>query len=336
MSRPQMRATLLACCLTVLAVKTIGSTQLTMDVLVLEGATVVSPARTASLPDAAVVIRGARIEQVGKRGEVKYPAGARVMNLAGKFIIPGLIDSHVHYRDWFGEIMLANGITSVLCQANPTEWILALKEAQQKGKVRAPRIFATGNRIDGNAEDKYGFLDRWVGGGVLELTPEQARPKYSDAGRFYTTYIDDPEEARQEVQRLVQRGVDAIKVHHMLAPEVLKAITDEAHRRGLAVVGHRVNAREAAELGMDFIEHTGPLAIATVTDQRRVQELKAGKLLDPHPYMDPSTFPALARTLSASRIYVNPTLSGTWRGVNAKRAEYRAEFERFFNQPGLK
>jgi hypothetical protein len=330
-----LRTTLVVIAISVAVSGTFAATQPNDDVLVLEGATVVSPERASPLADSVIVVRGDRIEYVGAKGSIQHPAGARVLDLSGKYVIPGFIDSHLHYRDWFGEILLANGITSLLCQANPTEWILALKEAQQKGKVRAPRIFATGNRLDGPPPDPYGALDSWVSGGILETTPAAARAKYADAGRFYNTYVDDPEEARQEVRRLVERGVDAIKVHHLLPPDVLKAITDEAHQRGLAVVGHRVDARELAELGMDFIEHTSPVAIATVTDKKMLQELKAGNVLDPHPYMDSAAFPALVKTLVAKKIYFNPTLSGTWRGVVPRRKEYRAEFERLYNRPAL-
>ncbi|MBI4482332.1 MAG: amidohydrolase family protein [Acidobacteria bacterium] len=317
-----------------------GQVQAQNQPLVLRGATLIDVASSTRLEDSVVVLERGRIRAVGKAGGVSFPTDARVIDLKGKYLLPGLIDCHVHYRDWLGEVLLANGITSVLDQANPTEWSFAFKEAQQKGKVRAPRFFVTGNQLDGSPVEKYsaefGYLDSWIGGGVLEFVPLTRQVKYADFGRLYKTYLDEPEEARREVRLLIQRGVDAIKVHHRLAPEVLKAITDEAHRAGLSVVGHRLDARELAELGMDFVEHTSPVAIATITDQQKLQELKEGKLLDPHPFMDRSAFPGLVRTLVAKKIYFNPTLSGTWRGVCPRRKEYRAELEKLFGQPGLK
>ena len=309
------------------------------QVTVLRGATLIDVNNSTRVENSVVIMQGGRFVSVGKDGQNPLPRDAQVIDLKGKFLIPGLVDSHLHYRDWFGEILLANGITSLLDQANPTEWSLAMKEAQKKGKLRAPRFFVTGNQLDGAPTDTYfaqfGYMDNWVSGGVLDRIPLSRKIKYSDAGRYYKTYLDGGEDARVEVHRLIQEGVDAIKVHHMLAPSVLKAITDEAHRANLPVVGHRLDARELATLGMDFVEHTSPIAIATITDKRKLQELKEGKLLDPRPYMDPAAYPALIRTLVANKIFYNPTLSGTFRGVSPKRTQFKAEFENFFGQPNL-
>ena len=304
------------------------------QVTVLRGATLIDVTSSTRVANSVVVMEDGRFRGVGREGQVNIPDGAQVIDLTGKFLIPGLIDSHIHYRDWFGEIYLANGITSVLDQANPTEWMLALKEAQQKGKLRMSRIFVTGNQLDGPLLDSYsrdhGYLDTWVSGGVPDQAPSFPSSGggvvYSDAGRNYKTYISGAEDARFEVKRLIERGVDAIKVHHMLEPPVLKAIVLEAHRANLPVVGHRVDARELAELGMDFIEHTSPVAIATITDEQKLQDLRDGRLLDPNPYMDPKAFPGLFRTLVSKKIYWNPTLSGTYRGVSPKRKQFRAEF----------
>lgn len=311
------------------------------QITVLRGATLIDVASSRRLQNSSVVMQNGRIRAIGNADQINIPNDAKVIELLGKFLIPGLIDSHVHYRDWSGEIFLANGITSVLDQGNPTEWMLALKEAQQKGKLRSPRLFVTGNPLQGGIRDTYfaqfGYLDSWASGVVLDLAPSAREIKYADsaAARFYTTYLEKGESARMEVRRLAQRGVDAIKVYHKLPPAVLKAIVEEAHRNKLHVVGHWLDAWQIAELGMDFIEHTAPVAIATVTDKQKLQQLKEGKLLDPHSYMDPRAFPALVSTLVKKRIFFNPTLSATWRGVGPRRKQYRAEFEKFFDQAGL-
>ena len=310
------------------------------QVTVLRGATLIDVASSSRIPNSVVIMEGGRFRSVGKEEQVAIPPGARVIDLTGKFLIPGLIDSHIHYRDWFGEVLLANGVTSFLDQANPTEWSIALKEAYQMGKLRTPRIFITGNQLDGPNDDgaflRYGYLDAWVNGPLDDQLPLSTKVTYSDGGRNYKTFISDPAEGRREVRRLVQRGIDVIKVHHMLSPDVLKAITDEAHRANLPVVGHRVDARELAELGMDFVEHTAPVAVATVTDKKTLQDLKDGKLLDPSPYMDPKAFPELFRTLASKNIYWNPTLAETWFGVSPKKDKFRAEAVQYFSNPDLR
>src|SRR4051794_1674195 len=64
--------------------------------------------------DAVIVIEGARVKSVGRRGEVTAPSGARVVNGKGLTALPGLIDSHSHYKDWQGELYLNHGVTTAL------------------------------------------------------------------------------------------------------------------------------------------------------------------------------------------------------------------------------
>ncbi len=316
-----------------------GSVRGQNQVTVLQGATLIDVVSATKVEDSVVVMEQGRIRAVGKNGQISIPAGSRVIDLKGKYLLPGLIDPHIHYRDWVGEILLAYGITSVLDQANPTSWSLAMKEAQQKGKVRAPRFFVTGNQVDGSPIETYfaefGHMDSWISGAGGDVPPAERAIKYSDAGRSYKTYLDDPEEARREVRELVEKGVDAIKVHHKLTRQVLKAITDEAHRAGLSVVGHRVDAREAAELGMDFVEHTSPIAIATITDEQKLLEIKQGKILNPHAYMDPESFQDVARILVEKSVFFDPTLSGSWKGITPRREQHRAEWEQLTAHPAL-
>ncbi len=54
----------------------------------------------APLIDAVIVVEGSRIKAVGKRGQVSYPANSNVINLAGRTVLPGLLDIHVHTQDW--------------------------------------------------------------------------------------------------------------------------------------------------------------------------------------------------------------------------------------------
>ena len=82
-------------------------------VLVIEGGTLIDGNGGEPVRDALVIIRGNRIETVSQKGEASYPAGARVLQADGKYILPGLMDAHVHYSDWMAELMLNHGVTSV-------------------------------------------------------------------------------------------------------------------------------------------------------------------------------------------------------------------------------
>src|SRR6058998_1621253 len=70
------------------------------DVLVIEGGTLVDGRGGAPVRDALIVVEGNIIKTVTRKGQAAYPSGARVIRADGKFIVPGLMDAHVHYGEW--------------------------------------------------------------------------------------------------------------------------------------------------------------------------------------------------------------------------------------------
>ncbi len=94
-----------------------SSGQQAANVIVLRGATVIDGLGKPPLRDAVVVIEGDEIKSVSGGGS-DIPVGATILDLTGRFIIPGLIDSHVHWSNWMGEIYINHGVTSLLAQAN--------------------------------------------------------------------------------------------------------------------------------------------------------------------------------------------------------------------------
>src|SRR4030095_8996425 len=115
---------------------------------VLTGATLIDGTGKGAIPDAVIVIEDGKFTSVGGRG-TKYPANATVINVAGKFIMPGLVDSHTHSRPWCGELYLNHGVTSVFI-LNP--WgtngntVESVRASQQSG-TRSPRIFGHADRF---------------------------------------------------------------------------------------------------------------------------------------------------------------------------------------------
>ncbi|NNE37181.1 MAG: amidohydrolase family protein [Gammaproteobacteria bacterium] len=310
------------------------------NAIVLEGATLISPERGQPLENSVIIVHGDRFQTVTVEGSINYPDNAQVVELDGKFIIPGLVDTHIHYRNWLHDLLLVNGTTSILDLGNPIIWTSAVSEGIEKGKIRGPRMFYTGEHLDleGPKIDHYwihhGFLDSWTSGVVLDTSPANLVPDRAIGRHKY--FATSPQRGRELVRSFYTQGASAIKVHHSLEPEVLKAVTDEAHQAGIPVVGHRQSAWEVIELGMDFIEHTSPVAIATITDADDLERVKQGRVLDPHHLMDTSAFPGLIEDLIEHNVYFNPTLSGTWRGINHRTDEYRAETLEYFGNPDLK
>ena len=115
---------------------------------VLTGATLIDGTGRAAIPESVIVIDDGKFTAVGGK-ETNYPANANVINAAGKFIIPGLVDSHTHSRPFCGELYLNHGVTSVFI-LNP--WgsngnTLDAVRASQQPATRTPRYFGNADRF---------------------------------------------------------------------------------------------------------------------------------------------------------------------------------------------
>src|SRR5437870_11312965 len=111
--------------------------------LVLKGATIIDGLGNSPISEGVIVIERDRIKTVGRKGAA-YPPDANVVDVYGKFNIPGLGDSHVHYQPWLGEMFLNYGVTSVMIPGG--DYSTADREASYQSTARMPRVFATGGR----------------------------------------------------------------------------------------------------------------------------------------------------------------------------------------------
>ena len=190
------------------------------------------------LRDHTVLVRDGAIVRVEPSRSATVPAGATRIDGRGKFLMPGLVDFHVHLRHE-NELRsyLAHGVTTVIQMSGPSAGIgdiSTLKRSIAEGRVVGPRVFASGTMLDGSP------------------------PIFPNV----STVVETPEAAVREVARQRQTGVDFIKVYNNLAPDVHAAAVREAHRLGLAVFGHipRIAERpralhRAIEAGQDGIAH---------------------------------------------------------------------------------
>ena len=258
------------------------------ETLVIEGGTLIDGTGRNPVRDAVVVIEGSRIKAVGTKGSVSYPAGARVINGEGKTILPGLIDAHVHISAYMHPLFLHYGVTTIMDTANPTDWILAQREAVRRGRIVGPRLFATGDIIDGPPED-------------ANQTTLGLRGDY----RIHTRTV---EEARAAARNLIGKGVDALKVYEGLSTESLKAVAEEAHQNGMEVVGHVRDARQATLVGMKFIEHADPIVHSTLRDPETLIRERGG-IRNVQADVDPALFDSLIDVMVRNGVYYNPTLT---------------------------
>ncbi len=256
--------------------------------LVVEGGTLIDGTGAAPRQNAVIVMEGDRIRAVGTKGEVSYPPNAKVIQADGRYILPGLFDCHVHYREWMPQIYLRYGVTTVGDTANKTEWIIAQREMLNRGVIKGPRMYVTGHRVGGPLPGRRaGIVPNGINGN-------------------YVVNAANVAEALAEVRKLIAAGVDAIKVHDGLTPEQIKAVVEEARALGVeAVVGHQYNGRDSALAGLKYIEHSPPIARATISDPE-LQQLAA-----PEYYMEEALYDPLIELFLEQGVYINVPL---WTG----------------------
>ncbi|WP_420127442.1 amidohydrolase family protein [Longimicrobium sp.] len=188
--------------------------------------------------DQTIVVSGSRIQAIGPSGATVIPAGARVMELRGHTVIPGLVSLHEHtYLGGLREsvpmnasayLYLAFGVTTAMTAGSQlAEQEVELKRAVDAGEMPGPRLHIAGPYIVAGARRTGAFRG-----------------------------VDSPEEARRFVDEWAGKGATWFKV--MSGPrDVLRWTIDAAHARGLRVTGHlcAVTFGEAAELGVDALQH---------------------------------------------------------------------------------
>ena len=117
---------------------------------VLQGGTLIDGTGKAPVNNAVVVIQGNRIQAVGAAGQVTVPPGARVIKTDGRYILPGLIDGHIHlYADYAPEMYLHYGITTIIDLNNDTNWSLLQRDDLRSGRIKGPRLFISGEAANG-------------------------------------------------------------------------------------------------------------------------------------------------------------------------------------------
>jgi imidazolonepropionase-like amidohydrolase len=227
--------------------------------LALVGGQVIDGYEGPPIQDGVVLIAGDRIVAVGPRSAVTVPPGTTLIDTEGMSVLPGLMDMHVHlmlighadYEHWDKtymprfrtEIMpiaarqlLMAGVTTARELGAPLDDILDVKRRIEKGEIPGPRLFVSGPFI-------------------------QKKP-YFDYEKTFRWGVDSPDDARAKVQRLVDAGVDVIKLidQDQLSDEEVAAVVDTAHRGGKPVVAHahrEDEIRVGLKHGVDCFEHTG-------------------------------------------------------------------------------
>jgi imidazolonepropionase-like amidohydrolase len=251
----------------------------------------------APIQDSVILIKDDTITKVGTVESLAVPVGYTIISTEGMDVLPGLWESHAHlmltghadYPHWQAnyldrladEIMPATashlllaGITSARDLGAPLEPSKSVKERIDSGEIPGPRLFMSGPFLQAEVED------------------------WQTAYRWPVSSVRD---ARAKVAKLDEAGMVIVKLidQDKLPIDIGKAIVDEAHSRGMKVVGHSHRPNEirvGLEIGVDNFEHTG---------------------LTTAPEYPPDIMLALKERTATGRIaggplYWTPTVEGLW------------------------
>ncbi len=217
--------------------------------------------RTGSIqPDVTIVVRGRTIASVGS---APPPAGADIVDVRGRTVLPGLIDAHAHISDIAGaKVALLSGVTTARSAGVPMFADVALREMVKSGYLAGPDILAAGVHLQPRFESSSDVL--------------------SDPRLFeFIGGLRTPEQIRRATQVNLDHGVDVIKTsatdraglpdtdprHYLFDENQLRAIVEVAARRGVPVETHAhgdEGAANAVRAGVRSIEHGTFLSEATL------------------------------------------------------------------------
>ncbi len=237
--------------------------RLKAPVIALDNVRVIDGTGRAPIEAQTVLIVSGKIESVSATHETVVPENAVRLDLRGRSVLPGLVMLHEHMMYFSGRaiwhpqpvsyppLYLAAGVTTVRTAGTDYPMIdLNLKERIDNGDVPGPRMHVTGPFFNGEGD---GFLGEVI--------------------------VQDEEEGRKEVRYWAHRGITSFKVYSSISRAALKGVIEEAHGLGLTVAGHlgTVGCREAANLGIDSIEHS----FAECLGELGVREFDEGFAIDP-------------------------------------------------------
>jgi imidazolonepropionase-like amidohydrolase len=263
------------------------------------GATIVDGNGGTPVRDGVVVIRGARIEAAGPRGSIQIPADAKSIEAAGRFIVPGFIDTNVHLSLYGGageryetlvryhsrqqeivleaaQLQLKHGVTTVRDSYGMLPALLAVRDAIAAGRAVGPRILAAGNIVGWGGPYSVSFS--LIPERGLTLFQEQVNDEIVQG--VGEDLVDmELSELRAAIEAYLDKGPDFLKyggtAHFRrpafigFSPDAQKIIVDAAHKRNRMAETHATTIdglRLSLEAGIDLIQHPEMLGTRDLPD----------------------------------------------------------------------
>lgn len=247
--------------------------------------------------DQTIIVRDGRIAAMGSAATVQPPAGAQLLDLAGRTVIPGLVMMHEHLyyptgpgvygnlSESFTRLYLAGGVTSMRTAGNVSGY----------GEINIARAIARGEKP----------------GPWIDATAPYLQGPGLGIGQMYE--LKDAADARRMVDFWADAGATSFKAYMNITRAELAAAIQEAHRRGFRITGHlcSVTYREAAALGIDDLEHGFFVSTDFVRDKKPdvCPGQGVGMAALDTVSVDGPAFNALLRDLIAHHVAVTSTLT---------------------------
>jgi imidazolonepropionase-like amidohydrolase len=230
------------------------------------GATLIDGSGTDPIADSIIVVQGDRITSLGRQSEIEVPHGAARVSLKGRYVIPGLINTHVHLASpplvglakAYLRRELYSGVTAVRDMAGDARLLGELKREALRDEIASPDIY-------------YSAL---VAGPGFFSDPRVAvsLEGWTSGTAPWMHAVDQDTDIRQLIAEAKGTGATGIKIYADLPVDLIRAVTTEAHRQGMKVWAHA------------FVPPTLPSAMAdSGVDSLSHADLVAYELTDPVP-----------------------------------------------------
>jgi predicted amidohydrolase len=281
--------------------------------LVIEGGTLIDGNGGTPARDAVIVITGNKIASVSRKGQLSYPPNAQVIKADGKFILPGLYDSH-GFGTWFiNDMYLNHGVTSIVDNGLGGELSLVHREAVARGKIAGPRYVTSIGNFSTDRSYSTGY----------------------EPTLFHDRVPKSPADARELTKGFIKAGADFILFSDGKLPvDIMEAVVDEARKANMPVVmenvGPTLTLDKMIELGVTQNTHSTGIAKAIAKDPS-----KWNNELDLYADMDDAKAQALIRRLVEKKITLTPNFLNAAPGLPKEWPRMQQEIRELFSDPDI-
>ncbi len=304
--------------------------------LVLPNVTIIHGRGGTPRPGQTVVIRDGKIARIDAAGRAPSPRGAKVLDLSGQYVIPGLIDSHVHLPEKRQELekylqtAFENGITAVRDMGGNTGLYAEVAPLSNAGDSLRSRLYYSATF----AGPSFWNDRRWVG-----LTGN-----YKPGEAPWTIAVTDGTDLTAAVRQAKGLGITGVKIYSDLPPRLVQSVTEEAHHQGLPVWSHPAifptRPADVVRAGEDVISHSALFV------WEGVETLPSGYHVEPFTDFGPAApyarvaveSPAIVRVLDEVQrrgIILDATVSTVADSVSEEASAWGAHFTEAANKKGI-